>query len=72
MGLLFVLDSGKFSTSKQGNCLRLFELQSVSADAMRVVFNKLAQTLEEKIKIFCAVTSNSNRKSELLSRIYAF
>lgn len=72
MCLLFVLDSEKFSTSKQGNCLRLFELQSVSADAMRVVFNKLGPTFEEKIKLYCKSSPKSTRKNDLLSRIYAY
>lgn len=44
-----ILDSGKFSTSDQGNCLRLFALQSVSADAMRKVF-KNESDFEEKLQ----------------------
>lgn len=45
------LGSGKFSTSNQGNSLRLFALQAVSADAMRKVFKNESDFKEKKEKL---------------------
>lgn len=65
-------DTGKFSTSQQGNCLRLFELQTVSADALRILFNKVDGTLKDKIERYCRSSPRSSWKKELLSRIYTY
>lgn len=70
--IFFLIDSGTFSTSKQGNRLRLFELQSVSADAMRIVFDKMPGSFANKIKKYCNLSPNSKRTNDLLSGIYAF
>lgn len=72
MYIFLLIDSGMFSTSKQGNRLRLFELQSVSADAMRIVFDSMPGSFANKIKTYCNLSPNSKRTKDLLSGIYAF
>lgn len=72
MYIFLLIDSGTFSTSKQGNRLRLFELQSVSADAMRIVFDSMPDSFANKIKEYCNLFPNSKRTNDLLSGIYAF
>lgn len=47
---MFLLDSGEFSTSGQGNVIRFFALQAVSAKVMRKVINNLPNTFKENIK----------------------
>lgn len=74
------IDSKMFSTSKQGNCLRFFELQSVSANAMRIFFDKMPDTFQEKIdkyenkKEFDSRSHriDSEKKKDFVSRMYAF
>lgn len=46
----FVDDSGKYSAIKKGNCLRLFALQDVSANAMRKVFKDQSDFEEKKME----------------------
>lgn len=72
MYIFLLIDSGTFSTSKQGNRLRLFELQSVSADAMRIVFDSMPRSFANKIKEYCKSLPNFKKKNDLLSGIYAF
>lgn len=72
MYIFLLIDSGTFSTSKQGNRLRLFELQSVSADAMRIVFDSMPRSFANKIKEYCKSLRNFKKKNDLLSGIYAF
>lgn len=72
MYIFLLIDSGTFSTSKQGNRLRLFELQSVSADAMRIVFDSMPRSFANKIKEYCKLLRNFKKKNDLLSGIYAF
>lgn len=72
MYIFLLIDSGTFSTSKQGNRLRLFELQSVSADAMRIVFDSMPRSFANKIKEYCKSLGNFKKKNDLLSGIYAF
>lgn len=47
--LPFILDSDKFSTKEQGNCLRFFALQATSADTMRKVLDNLPDTFKNLI-----------------------
>lgn len=47
---LFLLDSDEFSTSGQGNVIRFYALQAVSAKAMRKAINNLPNTFGENIK----------------------
>lgn len=70
--ICLLIDSGTFSTSKQGNCLRLFELQSVSADAMRIVLDKMPKSFSDKIEQYCNLPPNSKTKNDLLTGIYTF
>lgn len=72
MYIFLLIDSGTFSTSEQGNRLRLFELQSVSADAMRIVFDSMPRSFTNKIKKYCKSLRNFKKKNDLLSGIYAF
>lgn len=67
-------DSGMFSTSKQGNCLRFFELQSVSAEAMRIVLDKrMPDSFNDKIKQYRKLSEVRSKKSkkekDFLSRL---
>lgn len=68
-----LIDSKMFSTSKQGNCLRFFELQSVSAEAMRIFLDKMMPySFEDKIKQYRRSRSQKSKKEkDFLSRIYA-
>lgn len=61
-----------FSTSKRGNQLRLFELQSLSAEAMRIVLDKMPNSFADKIKQYCGSLWNSKQKKDLCLRIYEF
>lgn len=60
--------------SKQGNCLRLFSLQSVSADAMRKVFDNPDDFEDKKtrLKQYCKSNLTNPRNNELLSRKVVF
>lgn len=60
-------DSGTFLTSKQENRLRLSELLSVSADAMRIMFDSMPRSFANKITEYCKSLRNSKRKNDLLS-----
>lgn len=64
-----LIDSGTFSTSKQANCLRLFELQSVSAETLRIVLDQMPKPFEDKIRDFCGSPKNSKRKKDFLPGI---
>lgn len=69
-----LIDSGIFSTSRQENNLRLFELQSLSADAMRIVLDEMPNTFADKIKQYCGMRGmhrHYREKNDLLFRIYA-
>lgn len=70
--IFLLIDSGTLSTSKQGNCLRLFELQSVSADAMRIVFDNMPDSFSDKINKYLKSSRISKRDHNLLSGIYSF
>lgn len=74
LGFFFfwLIDSEMFSTSKQGNCLRFFELQSVSAAVMRTVFDKMPGSFEDKIKRYRDSRQKSEKEKDGLLRIYAF
>lgn len=61
-----ILDSGKYSDCNLGNCLRLFALQSVSAVAMRKVFDNLPGTFDDKLK------TCRKRKEEITSGGYIY
>lgn len=62
-----------FSTSEQGNCLRFFELQSVSANAMRIFLDKMPDTFQKKIEQYCkSHRIDSEEKKDFVSRMYAF
>lgn len=73
--MIFVfLDSGKYTTNKQGNCLRLFALQAVSADAMRKVFDNPNDFEDKKtrLKQYCESNLTNSRNNELFSRNLVF
>lgn len=72
--VVFLSDSGKYTTNKQGNCLRLFSLQAVSADAMRKVFDNPDDFEEKKtrLKQYCKSNLTNPRNNELLSRKVVF
>lgn len=56
---------------KQANCLRLFALLDVSAEALRITFDIEPGSFEEKInKIMknCRKDKENNKRGELLSR----
>lgn len=72
MYIFLLIDSGTFLTSKQENRLRLSELLSVSADAMRIMFDSMPRSFANKITECCKSLPNSKRKNDLLSGIYAF
>lgn len=59
---LFSLDSGMYSSEKQGNCLRYFALQSVCSDAMRKAFDNLSGTFAGKISKFKQHCSKNVKK----------
>lgn len=63
--------SGKYLADKQENCLRLFALQAIGADAMRKVFVNPAD-FEEKKNNFKKSFSKDNEKLKLLSGKYEF
>lgn len=65
------LGSGKYLADKQENCLRLFALQAIGADAMRKVFVNPAD-FEEKKNNFKKSFSKDNEKLKLLSGKYEF
>lgn len=60
-----------FSTSEQENQLRLFELQSVSAAAMRLVLDEMPDPFQNKIKQLCRSLPRFQDKKRLLLGIYA-
>lgn len=64
-----ILDSGKYSNCNLGNCLRLFALQDVSAEAMRNVFDNLPGTFKEKLNAYSQYQSISEWK-EMISGGY--
>lgn len=67
---VYVDDSGKFSN--QGNCLRFFALQAVSADAMKKVCNSKFDKFEEIIKKLiddCKLNKRIPKKKALLLRL---
>lgn len=58
-------ESGKFTTEKEGNCLRFFALQAVSLDALRIALNNRPgsfQTKWERFTNYCKM-----KKRELLT-----
>lgn len=64
------LDSEEYSTAGQSNCLRLFALQKVSAEALREVFQRLPGTFVAKInqlKQKCQSKPRKQWKKELLT-----
>lgn len=70
---LFLLDSGEFSTSRQGNVIRLYALQAVSAKVMRKVINNLSNTFRENIeevKKRCESNARHTWAKEFLSSNY--
>lgn len=46
------LESGKFTTEKEGNCLRFFALQSVSLDALRIALDNMSESFQTKWQRF--------------------
>lgn len=74
---LFLLDSDEFSTSGQGNVIRFYALQAVSAKAMRKAINNLPNTFGEnikKVKKHCTMLANASKPwaREFLSSNYVF
>lgn len=67
-----ILDSGKYSNCNLGNCLRLFALQGVSAEAMRKVFDNLPGTFQYKLDTYSKYQSISKWKKEMISGGYIF
>lgn len=66
------LDSGEHSNIGQENCLRLYALQTVSAEALRKVFEDLHVNFEvnlNQLKDKCRLSKNQ-RSREMLSRNY--
>lgn len=45
-------ESGKFTTEKEGNCLRFFALQSVSLDALRIALDNRPESFQTKWERF--------------------
>lgn len=62
----FISDSGVFATEEEGNFFRFFNLQSVSADAMRMAFDKLPGVFQEKIERFKTYCMSHPRRPMLL------
>lgn len=63
-------DSEEYSTAGQSNCLRLFALQKVSAEALREVFQRLPGTFVAKVdqlKQKCRSSPPKQWKNELLT-----
>lgn len=59
------------SEKKQGNCLRLFALLNVSAEALRITFDKQPKSFEEKINQImkkCKLDEKNIKSTELFSR----
>lgn len=74
---LFPLDSDEFSNSGQGNVIRFFAVQAVSAKAMRKAINNLPNTFGENIKQVkkhCAKLTNASKTwaREFLSSNFLF
>lgn len=74
---LFLLDSGEFSTTRQGNIIRLYALQAVSAKAMRKVINNPPNAFHKNIKDvkkLCKSKKNCDKTwaKEFLSSNYVF
>lgn len=74
---LFLLDSGEFSTPRQGNVIRLYALQAVSAKAMRKVINNPPNAFQKNIKDvkkLCKSKKNCDKTwaKEFLSSNYVF
>lgn len=60
---LFTLDSEEFSTSGQGNVIRFYALQAVSAKVMRKVINNLPNTFQKNIKDVKKLCKSKNHKT---------
>lgn len=72
-----VLDSGEFSTSGQGNIIRFYALQAVSAKVMRKVINNPPNAFRKKIedvKKLCKSEKHCDKTwaKEFLSSNYVF
>lgn len=66
--LKYISDSGDFATENEGNFFRFFDMLSVSADAMRIVFDKLPGEFEEKIKEFMKCCMRHRRRPVYLGK----
>lgn len=74
---LFPLDSDEFSNSGQGNVIRFYAVQAVSAKAMRKAINNLPNTFGENIKKVekhCTMLTNARKTwaREFLRSNYLF
>lgn len=66
------LDCGKYSTEQEGNCLRFFALQTVSANAMRIAFDNMQPIqFEDKMKDFKQNCKSNSKMKELSSIKYS-
>lgn len=64
------LDSGKFATENEGNCLQFFELQSVGNEALRKLLDGMSGTFQmkwAKFEQFCRQKKFLNRKYSSLN-----
>lgn len=64
MFCFFLLDSEELSTSGQGNVIRFYAIQSVSAKAMRKAINNLPNPFGEnikKVKKKCTMLANASK-----------
>lgn len=57
---MFILDSKRFASEKEGNCLRFFALQSVSTDAIRRVLDNVQGNFNNKWQAYIK-WCNSNK-----------
>lgn len=66
---IFMFSFCSDSDKKQGNCLRLFALLEVSAEALRITFDTQPESFEEKINQIMSILDKKTTKSaELFSR----
>lgn len=68
---IFMFSFNSDTDKKQANCLRLFALLDVSAEALRIIFDREPGSFEEKInKIMkkCRKDKKNIQSEELLSR----
>lgn len=73
--LFILLDSGELLTSGQGNAIRFYALQAVSAKAMRTAINSLPYTFEQnikKVKKQCISNARKPWAKQILSSNYTY